>query len=359
MGNSGALLDRLDILGSTEVSERALGDFFERMYPDRAKFLQRHWRWLYRIDEFPDLGPPLVALLDDRVIGHVGQIPVFIRRGDREILAAWGVDGGVLGPYRGSGIGWKLMDLWNRRYPVAMGFCTEALFRILIKQGWSPHRTTWYMHLPLKPHHHPKFRRKIPILPSWFGGIVWNLAERLIITLRTQDWKPLRSLPLSAERLNGWSLLHHPRSWKAPLHVARRADFLSWRLLRCPFREQYRILEMETIPLAAVVRVFQVGELRRARIISVSGRASGRGQVGRFFGSLASWAMKQDIDVLSMVHSDPWVVHWAHRWFPIRSRLRFASISNDSGGEDVLRGEDHIWELMDYDLDFLIGFQRY
>jgi hypothetical protein len=359
MINPEALLDRIAILGSTEVPEQALKDFFKRMYPDRAEFLIRHWRWLYRIDEFPDLEPPLVAVLDDRVIGHVAQIPVYIRRGEQELLVAWGVDGGVLHPYRGSGIGWRLMDLWNRRYSVGMGFCTEALFRILIKQGWSPRRTTYYMHLPLKPHHHPKFRRKLPILPPKLGGTVWNLAERLIITLSTQGWKPLRRVPFSEERLKNWSVLYHPTAWKAPLHVARTADFLRWRLLRCPFRDQYHILEMEETSLAAVVRVFQIGDLRRARIISISGRASSRGDVMRFLGSLASWAMKQDVDILSMVHGDPRVVRWAHHWFPIRSQLRFASICNDPRGEKMLRGEDHIWELIDYDLDFLIGFQRY
>ena len=359
MKHSQALLQRVDILGSTEVSERALGDFFERMYPDRAEFLTQHWRWLYRIDEFPDLAPPLVALLDDQVIGHVAQIPVIIRRGDRHMLAAWGVDGGVLNPYRGSGIGWKLMDLWSRRYSVGMGFCTEALFRILIKQGWSPRRTTWYMHLPLKPHHHPKFRRKIPFLPPRLAGTVWNLAERLMITLRTQDWRPLRRIPLTEERLENWSVLHHPSAWKTPLHVARTVDFLRWRLLRCPFREQYHVLEMEDAPLAAVVRIFQIDDLRLARIISLSGQASSRGEVGRFLGSLACWAMKQDVDMLSMVQGDPRVVRWAQHWFPVRNRLRFASICNDRQGEEMIRGEDHIWELMDYDLDFLIGFQRY
>ncbi len=359
MGSSKELPENIEVVGSTEIPEQALGTFFEQMYPDRAEFLKRHWRWLYRIDEFPDLEPPLVAVLDDRVIGHVAQIPVFIRRGDRQVLAAWGVDGGVLNRYRGSGIGWKLMDLWSRRYSVGMGFCTEALFRILLKQGWSPRTTTNYLHLPLKPHHHPKFRRRIPAIPAQLGGKVWNLVERLIITLRTEGWQPLRQVSLSSQKVEHWSILRYPGGWKAPLHVARSADFLLWRLLNCPFREQYQILEMEDASVSAVVRLFQIGDLKRARVISISGTASSRATMYRFFGSLASWAMKRDVDILSMVSSDPDVVRWAHRWFPVRSQLRFACICNDLEGEKMMQGEDHVWELMDYDLDFLIGFQRY
>jgi hypothetical protein len=352
-------LQKIDIVHSTEVSEEALNRFYDQMYPDRAAFLKRNWRWLYRIDEFPDLEPPLVALLDDQVIAHVAQIPVYLRKGDQVRLGAWGVDGGVLNRYRGSGIGWQLMETWSRRYSVGMGFCTEALFRILLKQGWSPRTTTHYLHLPFRPQRHPKFQKGGRAVLAKLGGPIWNLWERLIITLRTGNWPPLRRIPVSADRLERWSLLHHPREFQEPLHVSRSPEFMSWRVLHCPFRDQYQILEMDGADVAALARIYQMGAFRRARIISIAGRVDESSAIDRFLGSLANWAMRQDVDILSMVSSDPAIVEWAGRWFPAKSRLRFAYICNDREGEEMLRGTDHIWELIDYDLDFLIGVQRY
>jgi hypothetical protein len=47
------------------------------------------------------------------------------------------------------------------------------------------------------------------------------------------------------------------------------------------------------------------------------------------------------------------LVRSTRRWFPGRSQLRFACICNDSDGEQMLWGTDHLWEMIDYDLDFL------
>ncbi|KPJ64118.1 hypothetical protein AMJ44_13335, partial [candidate division WOR-1 bacterium DG_54_3] len=106
------LLEKIQIKRATEVPEATLADFYREMYPNRAGFLKKHWRWLYRVGEFSESYPPLVALLEGKVIGHVAAIPIILKSGNHERFAAWGVDGGVLPPYRTCGIGSKLMQIW-------------------------------------------------------------------------------------------------------------------------------------------------------------------------------------------------------------------------------------------------------
>lgn len=347
------LLEKIQIKRATEVSEAALAAFYQEMYPNRAGFLKKHWRWLYRVGEFPESQPPLVALLDGKVIGHVAPIPIVLKSGNQERFAAWGVDGGVLPPYRKCGIGFKLMQIWAQEYPIVLGFCTEALFRILIKQGWSPRKTTYVLQLPLRPDRHPRFQKGLWRAPLRLVGFSCNLLVRLVIMARTEGWKKLRMVPLSPQRLKNWSLLRHPGEFKDPLHVARNAEFLRWRLLNNPFREQYSILELEDVDVAAVVRTFQSGGLRRTRIVAISGKVQDRGTLYCFWGSLVSWAAEHDVDLISLMSSDPLVVRVAQRWFPVKAVQRFVCYCHDPEDQKMVQSRDHIWELIDYDFDFL------
>jgi hypothetical protein len=353
MSVNSKVLDKIDIIDSTEVPQAKLADFFEIMFPDRADFLKKHWRWWYRIDHFPEVQPPLVALLDGRVIGHVAQIPIILKRGDRQQTAAWGVDGGVLLPYRKSGIGSKLMDLWIRQFPICLGFCTEALFRILLKQGWSPRRSTYALQLPFRPDRHPRFRNSSWMGPLRLGGYGWHFFTHLVAKARTAGYKKLRETPLDAHRLEHWPPLQHPGGFREPLSIPRTARFLKWRLLDNPFREQHRILEMKDADVAAIVRLFQDDGLRRAHILCLSGNVPDNGCLDRFFGSVVAWGLDQDLDLLKLVSSEPKVVQVAQRWFPVKGQLRFAFYCHDANGQEMLRGTDHIWELIDYDLDFI------
>jgi hypothetical protein len=347
------LLKKIEIKNATEVREDALTDFYQEMYPKRGEFLKKHWRWLYRVDQFSGAQPPLVALLDGNVIGHVAPIPIVLKKGRQEKLAAWGVDGGVLVPYRKSGIGFKLMEIWTQQYPIVLGFCTVALFRILVKQGWSPRMTTCSLQLPLRPDRHPRFQKGLCMAPLRLAGCGWNLFARLVTMARMEGCKKLKAIPLSPQRLENWDLLHHPKEFRDPIHVARSADFMRWRLLNSPFREQYQILELGDSDVAAVVRTFQSGGLRRAQIVAISGNASDRGTLYRFFGGIVAWALEQDVDLIKMINSDPEVVRVAQRWLPKKAVQRFVCYCHDAKDEEMMQSADHIWELIDYDFDFL------
>jgi hypothetical protein len=74
----------------------------------------------------------------------------------------------------------------------------------------------------------------------------------------------------------------------------------------------------------------------------------------RFLGSLVCWAADHGVGLINMVTSDPLVLRMARRWFPVRTRLRFAFHSNDPEGRHMMRGTDHLWEFMDSDFDFLL-----
>jgi GNAT superfamily N-acetyltransferase len=335
------------------VDPSALQEFFRQMFPARAGLLGEHWRWMYRVDDVPEVMPPLVAVDQGQVIGQYAQIPVLLGRGDVRLQAVWGVDYGVLPAYRHSGIGWELMDRWLHQYPVHMGFATEAAFRIALKQGWKPRCTTCDLRLPLRLDHHPRARKGVLGGPLQAVSRGWNLLMRLGLVVRQAGAPVLHETPLSAERLRRWSLLSYPGRAQDALHIPRTASYLKWRYLDSPWREQYRILESADTGLAVMVRLFDTGPGRTARILSVSGHIDERGLLHRFLGDVIRWACDRSSSLVHLVSSDPGLVAVARRWFPIRSWQRFVYYCNDPAGDDQLDSSEHIWELMDSDFDFL------
>jgi hypothetical protein len=346
-------LESIEIKGSTEVDPEALRQFFQVMYPDRMDLLERHWRWWYRIGEFPQDRPPLVAVLDGKVIGHVAQIPVRLSMGGRDTFAAWGVDGGVLSPYRKYGLGSQLMEMWLQHYPICLGFCTEALFRILLKQGWSPRKTTYALQLPLRLDRHRRLQRTPYQAPLRAAGYGWNFLVRLIAMTRTAGWKRLREVSLESSRLQNWSLLRHPGQFEDPVHIPRSPDFLRWRVLDNPFRDQHRVLELPDADVAAIVRLEESGPRRRAQILTLTGAVKDAGTLHRFLGGLVTWAIDHRLDLVKLVTGDPFVLQVARRWFPRVAALRFVAFCHRAEDRELFQRSEHLWELIDYDLDFL------
>ena len=93
------------VLTGDEIPVAVLEAFYEQMFPARAEFLKRHWRWLYRTDNDTQVKSPIVVMKDNQVAGHVGIIPLSLRRKHDQRTAIWLCDIAVLPQYRGKAFG--------------------------------------------------------------------------------------------------------------------------------------------------------------------------------------------------------------------------------------------------------------
>lgn len=341
----------MDIRRSTEVPREALNAFYGEMFPQKARSLIRHWRWMYRVDDQPRVPAPVVAVLDGEVIGQYAQIPVIIGNGEIYKQGVWGVDYGVLDRFRRYGIGYRLMETWLHQHPVHMGFATPASYRIALRQGWSPRLTSLLLQLPLWLQHHARFQHGPWRIGGMFLGHCLHLLARVIIRARSRRWASLEPAVLSPQHLQGWSRLHHPGEPEEPVTVARTPEFLRWRLLDSPFRNQYYSVELSHSDLRAVIRQSGRGGRKALRILSISGHADGPEEIERLLGSIVRWSLDHDIGLVQMVHGDPFVIQVARRWFPHRSALRHVYYCNDDGARRLLDDRPHLWEMLDSDFD--------
>jgi GNAT superfamily N-acetyltransferase len=131
----------------------AIAAFVHRAYGDQSRFkYPERWQWCY---ERPG-ARSFVAWAGDRVIGHVGAMPVSMRCAGAELTAHWSIDTFVLPEYRGRSIGKTLqqqastslplfLSVWmspiNWQIKKSLGHVAVGTMRELEYRGPSPSRS--------------------------------------------------------------------------------------------------------------------------------------------------------------------------------------------------------------------------
>ena len=138
-----------DIRKASVARDGALRQFYEAAFPERAAFLSEHWEWLYRVGRFPGI-EPLVAVENERVIGHAGAIPVMVSRLGVVAPAIWFVDFKILPEFQGKGHGKALTEAWMAMCPDRITFCNERSMAVFRTLGWHENSNACVRSVPFE-----------------------------------------------------------------------------------------------------------------------------------------------------------------------------------------------------------------
>jgi GNAT superfamily N-acetyltransferase len=334
---------------AAEIPTPALEAFYDGIYPRRAAFLKRHWRWLYRVENCQS---PLVAMLGDQVVGHLGLIKVTLRRNHEERTALWFLDLAILPGHQRKGIGTLLAEAGMAISPLHIAFGNERSVRMLLKCGWEARFHTFSSRLCLRPDRHPRIRtRSMKTFGAKALTFSAGLAIRSICRAPASLTLPAAVSPITLDSLTA----SFGKELDSVLHVSRSAEFLHWRLLTHPCAEEYFVLSLpgRNEVCSAIARVVEDDEYRRLHLLTLRGDRSNRRALTKFFASVIRWSIKEDIHDVLLITSDPALVRIAGWWFPWQKSLRFVCHSNDPSGKEFLSGTDHVWEAIDSDFDLM------
>jgi len=339
------------MLAGDEIPVPALNAFYEQMYPSRSDFLKRHWRWLYRTDYPAQAKSPLVVMDEGQVIGHIGLIPLTLRRNHDEREATWACDIAILPKYQGKAWGALLVTEVMVTRPLCIGFPNRLSQKLTVKLGWKDQPHTVGLSLLLRPNRHPKVRelstnkRGVNALAALAG-----VGARTVLRARTLSRKRLSASPVAADYLPAFS----ERGTVASLHAVRTAEFLRWRVMAHPRIEEHFVLNFQNggdKRYSAIARVVEEEGCRRLHLLSLRPRLLDPRGLSDFFAGVIRWSLDQDIHVISLVTSEPAVARAARWWLPILSQLCYAYHSNTPAGEEFLSGPGQLWEYIDGDFD--------
>lgn len=225
-----------------EGDEKELTIFHNRAFGDFST--PAYWKWKY-FDNPAGQGIFALAIDGERVVGRIGEIPLRMKIGEREVLAAQGVDTAILEEYRKGTTFFRMAHLVGKKSKVdgisfSFGFAIKLTYEISTGSLGFHHASSvrkWVKVLDPTPF--LRNRLKMRIIPRWIGkgisGIrAWESGRR---ARKLTNISELRSFDERFDRL--WE-----EAVKAAVMVVRDSTYLNWRYTRCPVAE-YKIVAIE------------------------------------------------------------------------------------------------------------------
>lgn len=344
-----------DMVAGDEIPVPALEAFYEQMFPARSSFLKRHWRWLYRTDNRAKMKSPIVMMQGGEVVGHVGTIPLTLRNGKEERTAVWLCDIAVLSKYRGKALGAFLLSEAMGLSPMRIGFPNAMSWKLISKFGWKDQMSTVGLSLLLHPEKHSKIKAKIEMQTAGGNGVkalaaIGGLATRIVWRARALPKGKLSVSPATPDQLAAFFEQGVPNA----MHSVRSPEFLSWRISAHPNLEEHFVLNLAragTNPCSAIARIVEEDGCRRLHLLTLRIDPFEPGKLSDLLAGVVRWALAENIDIISMVTSDPGIARTARWWFPVLKQLRYAYHADDASGEAFLSNTNQIWEYIDGDFD--------
>ena len=339
------------VLTGDEIPVAALEAFYEQMFPARAEFLKRHWRWLYRTDNDTQVKSPIVVMKDNQVAGHVGIIPLSLRRKHDQRTAIWLCDIAVLPQYRGKALGAFLVAEAMALCPLRLGFPNSMSWKLVSKFGWKDQFNTYGLSLFLRPDRHPKIRERAATSRGLdaLAGLA-GLATRIAWRARTWLKTPLIVSPAKPDQL---SAFYETQPAEA-LHVVRSRDYLNWRISAHPNLEDHFVLSLpqtDSGTCSAIVRIVEDDGCRRLHVLTLQVEPFERQRLSDLCAGIVRWALAENVDVVSAFTNDLNQVQAIRWWLPVLKPLRYAYYADDLAGEEFLAGAGQVWEYIDGDFD--------
>jgi len=143
----------------SQIEKNQLSDFYRETYHKRYKSLTNNWRWWYRVGH--SKFEPLILLLDNKVIGQAGLLPVDLNILKEKVQAIYFVDFAILPKYQRKGFGKILSKEWMKICPNQITFCNDKSLKVFKKLGWKNDLSTKRLSRPIN------ILKFLPVLKSF------------------------------------------------------------------------------------------------------------------------------------------------------------------------------------------------
>jgi GNAT superfamily N-acetyltransferase len=234
--------------------------------------LQARWSWQY--SENPEReaeGPSIWVARGDRGIrGQYASMPVRLRWGDREVLAAWGMDVFVRSEARGLGVGVKLFTAWAEHFEVALGLgLTPSSYGLFQKLGFRDVGPVPFYQKILDVRAVASRR-----LGRLGGALVAPLLRAGLRLRHTEKPRPgAESVVVRrvTEFDTAYDALWERARASYAMCVRRDARYLQWKYVRCPHKtyDLWEARREEALVGFAVTRVEDLRDVRLGWIVDL------------------------------------------------------------------------------------------
>ena len=300
----------------SEVDNDLLSEFYKKIYQKRHNSLTNNWRWWYRVgyNEFE----PIVILVDNKIIGHAGLLPIDLNILEKKIPAIWFVDYAILNKFQGKGYGQILTKEWMKICPNQITFCNNLSLKIFKKFGWKNNLSTKRQAMPINA---TKFlpivkRLNLNFLNSPLRNFIKKKYNRVI---SIDPYKIEENYKI----INDSFKIKKIETNNGFAEIVRDEKWLHWRLMECPYRKNIYFFEYKNN--FAIVHIFLVENIKKLNILYTY--STDKLQENEIFIQIMNWSLNNNIDLVWAIKSNT----KSENIFPkfLNKSLNFASRSSD------------------------------
>ena len=322
----------------SEVENDLLSEFYKKIYQKRHNSLTSNWRWWYRVgyNEFE----PIVILVDNKIIGHAGLLPIDLNVLGKKIPVIWFVDYAILNKFQGKGYGQILTKEWMKICPNQITFCNNLSLRIFKKFGWKNNLSTKRLAMPINASKFLPLVKRLNL--NFLNSPLRNFIKK----------KYNRSISINPYKIeDNYKIINDSFKIKKReknngfAEIVRDEKWLHWRLMQCPYRKDICFFEYKNN--FAVVHIFLVENIKKLNILYTY--STDKLQENEIFIQIINWALNNNIDLVWAIKSNTKSENIFPKFF--NKSLNFASWSSDEKIFKILQNGLLDLQGIDSDID--------
>ncbi len=286
--------DKRDIIkeiifdSAANVAEQSMLDFYDEAFPNKNNFLNNHWKWINNPD-FYDYKYPNVAMHEGKVVGQLNFTPYTAVLNNEKMKAGWGGDLIVLKRYRGGYLALTLIEEYLKIPLMNFAFVNINSYNILLKRyKWTAHENNFMHFFSLAP-----FKKKSisPIIRK-IGNATAGILLKSLYRKYAVSHNKIEIKKVDKESIKGLvdTMENHNQNTIYPLYDINQ---LTWRLLKSPYSDSYRIFSFPSINIDVAVNLYLHRNSAQIDLMYVPPKASNE-EIRKIIASIAIWSIKNN-----------------------------------------------------------------
>ena len=207
----------------SQINQVKLKEFYLNAFK-YEKNIHENYTWRYRLG-FNNF-EPLVLIVNNKICGHAGLIPINLKINNKIEESIWFTDFFVEKEYRNLGYGKLLTKSWMEICPLQITLCNEQSLKIFKNLNWS---------------YNTKFIRKIKIL-DYFKILPFFRKLRSSNFKLSEEIDELKITEVNNKKLSKIIDLTENILANQKIGFVRDKNWFKWRIVDCPYRNDILLL---------------------------------------------------------------------------------------------------------------------
>jgi hypothetical protein len=308
----------------SQINQEKLKQFY--LYSFKfEKNIHDNYTWRYRLG-FNDF-EPLALIIDNKICGHAGLMPVNLKINNKIEKSIWFTDFFIEEKYRSLGYGKLLTEAWMKICPLQITLCNEHSLKIFKKLNWSFNNS---------------FVRKIKIINYLNILPIFRKSNSSPFKIN-EEVKSLKIENIDNATISKIADLNEKKLSTQKSGLVRDENWFKWRIIDCPYKKDIFILKYNNIYL--IIHKLKKNNLNVLNVIYSSEKIN-----PDLIRALSIFSKSNNVDYLAFVEKKSSLIEGI---LPENRKINFAFYSKNPS--DISQIDKYLNDIqyIDSDLDFI------